>query len=453
MRVDLLTEKGLLNSAPFVKGEAPPLPMVDTEIPEEISEDERIAETMARRQRARVEAKQDPEKGEAETVLEEKLDDSELDDEVKEAVKRAVDTGKPRKKKRSKAKQQVKVRDPAVVAIGIFVILAAFYYFIYGGGYLDTAIRWVNQTLKIELIKPALPLRKPVAVIETTTPEPAVQPEQRQSDYLSEEEFNALMPVTESIAALKDSISQLDMTAASETQENVAETVADQTDTEDQQKPESEMAEITDPKSEVEKPVEEERAEPVIQRAQPTPGINLSDQDVQLLNNHAMLLVMKNALSKSSIRNEASRIFISRSSIEITARESSARMMAELEPTIEELAIADIKVSDRTVSSSLEYILQPVSEFNVDDRDLLGVFDLLLHPYDTELKEINLDVDQGLQNNPARIVFQSNATRIDRILGGWAQVNTNYLLQDLELVKQGSLYTLTINIRLIQYTS
>ncbi len=415
MRIDLLNEKGLLKSTPFVKTEAAPLAEVSTQ-----TEDERIAETLARRHKSIAKESALPEEPEPGT------EDAEGSEETPLQVPKPAEKAKTR------------TRDPALVAIIIFVAIAAFTYFVYGNGYLDPLIRWTNAKIGISL-PTARPLHKPVAIIEQTEIEPVVKP----PTTLSEQEFNALMPVTESIAALKDSLQQVstgEIDTAVTTSQSI-EMAAEVVDTS------AEAIEV-----EITEAITEPDPEPVPEQIPVQPSIELSDQDVELLHNQSLLLLLDRSLDFPLVAENINSFKISRNSLEILTEEGEA-VHAAIADVLQEFAMGELNISGGYLTSPIELVMRPVSSFMVDQRDLLGVFDVLAHPYDAYLVSINTDMEKGLRDNPATLVFQGSASNMKRILAGWSTANVNYILEDIELNKQDNTFTLTLNIRLIQYNS
>ncbi len=376
MKIDLRNDRGILGSVKFVasKGEQP-----------ELSEDELIVETMRRRHTGTTPG------------AEETLQDS-------------PNSSKPSKKKATPKKES---ESHIVRQLFLFILLlAVIAYYMYDRGILyssiDMAKNYVFEKIGLEIEQEVEPEIFP---IDTVT-----------KGILSEDLFNELMPVTDDIAALADSIAALppETLFVDSGNQYYSEYV-----------------------SEDYLPISEE-------------AIELSDDDIKIINNRSLLLMITDIVQNYPTEYGNGHLFLKRDGLTITAPRGG-EWVSQMKATLDQFVLGsfdeDYSEGKAKVSSKFEIIMNAEQDFEAQILDEMRLLDVLAHPFNDYLKQIIIDLPRGTDDNPAKFMFSGTAQEIQYILSSWAETRCNFLLRSVDVDFEGDELTLTFGVIFFNYSS
>lgn len=302
-------------------------------------------------------------------------------------------------------------------------------------GYLDPSIEWVTQKLGVV---------SEVDTVVTITPKP-VPAAGTSGSYLSDDDFNELMPLTPDIIALRDSLARLGLNVAS------TEAVERQHDS-----LQATPVEDTIALSETVRLADHSQTAPTTEPEPQEPALDLSDLDVEILHNHSLELMMVRLMREMPTRAGITRLDLDREGMQLRV-ENPGLSKPVVEAILAEFTLGKLSSppagSAGEFSSTFDLVLPPVRHFRVDRRGSAeAILDLLVHPFYANLTRIVADLEQGLNNNPIRIEMNGQLAELADILAVWSEYTLNYILVDARLEAKGSSYSLTLNVRLIPYT-
>ncbi len=368
MKIDLLKDRGILGKVPF---------LVSTPNGPELSEDELIAETLRRRHAVVPEPAPAPEQ----TV-----------EEAKTTLKK------------------VSTRNVLREFVLLIILLAVTTYYLYDKGllgpYIDTAKGyWVTITNKVNS-----------EVVNQATDEAPVPSE----EVLGDDLFNALMPMTDDIAALADSIATIP--------------------------PESlyvepSMTESPDDSVQEYLPVAE------------TP-IELSDDDISIINNRSMLLMTTELINDIPEDIGIAHLFVKRDALTFSAVQGG-QWVSAMKSTLDKFVLGSFDENYSSgnvkISSKFEIIINAEQDFQAQVLDEMRLLDVLAHPFNKYLKQIILDLPRGVNDNPAKFTFGGNPQEVQYILSSWAETRANFLLRSVDIEFQKNDLILSFDVIFFNY--
>lgn len=243
---------------------------------------------------------------------------------------------------------------------------------------------------------------------------------------LSNEAFDSLMPVTDDIAALADSIATISI---------------DSMGVEIQPETLYVKYTITDSVTKF-LPVEEE-------------PIDLSDDDIKIINNASMLLMLIDIIDIYPPEYGSGNIFLKRDAIKVTAP-SGGMWVQFVKRSLDRFVLGNFDENYNTgnviLNSKFEIIMNAEKDFQAQLLDKMGLLDVLAHPFNKYLEQIVIDLGKGIDNNPAQFIFAGTSQQIQYILSSWAETRTNILLRSAEVEYHGQELVLTLDVLFFNYS-
>ncbi|MBC8376256.1 MAG: hypothetical protein H8E26_09425 [FCB group bacterium] len=399
MKIDLRKDRGILEPRKF---------LADESSTPELSEDELIAETMRRRRSAHK-----PDTHDAETP----------------------ESGTPALATKSKAKKKKKDsnRNPLREFVLLILMVSITAYYLHDKGILfstiDMAEEYVYDLLGID---PVLPVEDDSdldqydeyfsgdsLVIDNTAPE----------DVLPDEVFNELMPMTEDIAALADSI------AAAEPDSIAA------------AKPDSLRVKLPGGRDTV----------IVYQEFTQVPEevVKLTDDDISIINNRSLLLMVTEMISNFPVEYGSGHLFLKRDALKISAPRGG-EWVGEMRSTLDKFVLGsfneDYSTGTANISSKFEIIMNAEQDFQGQSFDAMRLLDILANPFTDYLEEIVIDPVRETDDNPVEIVFSGSPQEIQYILSSWSESRSNYLIGSIDIDFQNEDLILTFSVTFFNYS-
>ena len=385
MKIDLRKDRGILGSAKFIANTAAPEP--------EMSEDELLVETMRRRH-----ANQSTSRKKQGSAAKEQ---SELDEE-----KTDTPTKDTRKSKKSGGH--------GLRYFLIFILL------------LSVIAKYMQHTGRL------LPIYFDARsyILDIIDPQDEVMevqeyPELPADTVLSDDIFNRLMPMTDDIAALADSLATVP--------------------------PESLMADTmySEPmdSSDI---LAQDSGYTVI----PEEVLELSDDDITIINNRSLLLMITELVESYPHRSGRGKMFLKRDGVTISAPRGG-EWVSEMKNTLDRFVLGnfneDYNSGAAEISSKFEIIMNAEQDFQPQVLDEMRLLDVLAQPFNDYLKQIIIDLPKGINNNPAKFIFEGSIQEIQYILSAWAETRSNFILRSVEIDFNSGQMTLTFNVTFFQY--
>jgi len=245
----------------------------------------------------------------------------------------------------------------------------------------------------------------------------------RDKQILSEDEFLKLMPVTEDLAALADSL------AAIPDDSLVAYVYEDDEQSEDTSRNDS--ITIT------------------IENLPP-----LSDDDIIILNNRSLMLLLIELVQNYPEDLLDGHLFLKRDALRLSAP-TGGNWVDSMQVVMDKFVLgsykADYSSGKVEITSKFSLIMARERDFQANILDGLRMLDVLANPYSDYLTEIAIDLSKGVDNNPAEITFTGSAQEMQYILTAWAESRTNFLLRSIDIKFRGSESLLSFDILLFDY--
>ena len=370
MKIDLRKDRGVLGSEKFI---------ASVSAPPEISEDELIAETLRKRHTsATPKVEESPTPGKAQIST-------------------------------SSEKQTKSNRNPFRELVIFIVMLAAVAYYMHDRGILFSSIDYAK-----------------VFIMELVGMEPETEPAEYPTDtlsnaILSDDLFNELMPVTEDIAAMADSMASLP-----------PETLF----------VDSQKQYYTEYITEDYLPIADEI-------------IELSDDDIKIINNRSLLLMLTELIENYPAAYGKGHLFLKRDGLTITAPRGG-EWTDLMKTTLDQFVLGsfneDYSEGNAKISSKFEIIMNAEQDFQPQILDEMRLLDVLAHPFNDYLKQIIIDLPRGTDDNPAKFMFSGTAQEMQYILSSWAEARCNFLLRSVDIDFKGEEITLTFGVIFFNYT-
>ncbi|MEA3287427.1 MAG: hypothetical protein U9Q77_08645 [Candidatus Marinimicrobia bacterium] len=239
------------------------------------------------------------------------------------------------------------------------------------------------------------------------------------NDILSDELFDELMPVTEDIAALADSIATLPPESL----------VLDY-------KPENDTMET----------------EPYLQVSE-TP-IHLSDDDIKIINNRSLLLMLTEMIGVFPEDIGQAHLFLKRDALRMTAPRSDS-WVPKMQSTMDKFVLGSFDESygngNIKISSKYEIIMNAEQDFEAQLLDEMRLLDVLAHPFNDYLEQIIIDLSQGVEDNPAKFIFSGTTQEMQYVLSSWSETRSNYLLRSVDINFENKKLRLTFDVLFFKY--
>ena len=386
MKIDLRKDRGLLDPKKF---------LADESTTHQLSEDELIAETMRRRRTSQL----------SET-------------EVAEKLETGVDTPGTETKPEKKSKKSN--RNPLRELVLVILMLAVTVYYLNDKGILystiDLAKEMVYDLLGIDLVLP---------VDEDSDLEQYDQYFSGDSlvidDVLPDEVFNELMPMTDDIAALADSIASA--------------------------KPESLYVKIPGGRDTV---IVYEEFTQISEEV-----VELTDEDISIINNRSLLLMVTEMIGNFPLEYGSGHLFLKRDALSLTAPRGGEwvrGMKIALDKFVLGSFVEDYSTGTAKIASKFEIIMNAEQGFQGQTFDAIRLLDILANPFADYLVEIVIDLARGTEDNPAQFIFAGSTQEIQYILSSWSESRSNYLIRSIDVDFKGEDLMLIIDVAFFNYT-
>lgn len=386
MKIDLRKEKGILEPKKF---------LADESSGHQMSEDELIAETMRRRRSSQ-----------------------NIEAPVAEKLEAKVDAPKPQTKVKDTSKKTN--RNPLRELILLILMLAVTVFYLNDKGILYTTIDLAEEMIYDLLgIDPVLPVADnsdleqydqyfsgDTLVIDTVLPD---------------EVFNELMPMTDDIAALADSIASI--------------------------KPDSLRVKLPGGRDTV---IVYEEFTQVSEEV-----VNLTDDDISIINNRSLLLMVTEMVSNFPVEYGPGHLFLKRDAFSMSAPRGG-EWVKVFNSILDKFVLGsfneDYSSGTANISSKFEIIMTAQRDFQGQSFDAMRLLDILANPFFDYLEEVVVDPAQGTNDNPAKFVFSGSSQEIQYILSSWSESRSNYLIRSIDIDFQGEELKLTIGVTFFNYS-
>jgi len=391
VKIDLKQDRGILSPQKFITEASGHV---------EMSEDEIIAETLRRRHTG---AKPDD------------VEATPEDNQVKPETTRSKKSGK---------KQSARNRNPVRELILLVIMVSLTVYYLHDKGILfstmDMARDYAYGLLGID---PVLPEEEDDldqydeyfsgdSLLLDAVPDEGV---------LTDEAFNELMPLTPELAALKDSMAAI--------------------------KPDSLYVRLPDG-----------RDTAIVYQEMPSKSeelIELSDDDIKILNNRSLLLMVTEIISNYPLEYGSGNIFLKRDALTVTAP-GGGEWVRSMRQTIDKFAAGnfneDFSSGTARITSKFELVMNAEPDFVAQSFDAMRLLDLLANPFSDYLDEIIIDPALETNDNPVKLSFTGSLQEIQFILSSWAESRSNFLIQSIEIDFQHEILHLEIGVLFFNYT-
>ncbi|NQT61360.1 MAG: hypothetical protein HQ556_00240 [Candidatus Marinimicrobia bacterium] len=391
MKIDLRKDRGILDPKKF---------LTDESSTPELSEDELIAETMRRRRSAHKPDTHDDESLESETTV-------------------------PKAKSKAKKKKKDSNRNPLREFVLLILMVSITAYYLNDKGILfstiDMAEEYVYDLLGIDLVLPVEDDSELDQYDEYFSGDTLVIDEAVPEDVLPDEVFNELMPMTEDIAALADSIAAA--------------------------KPESLHVQLPGGRDTIIVYQEfTQVSEEVVQ---------LTDDDISIINNRSLLLMVTEMISNFPVEYGSGHLFLKRDALTISAPRGG-EWVGEMRSTLDKFVLGsfneDYSTGTANISSKFEIIMNAEQDFQGQSFDAMRLLDILANPFTDYLEEIVIDPVRQTDDNPVEIVFSGSAQEIQYILSSWSESRSNYLIGSIDIDFQSEDLILTFSVTFFNYS-
>ncbi|MBC8192053.1 MAG: hypothetical protein ISR87_08930 [Candidatus Marinimicrobia bacterium] len=386
MKIDLRKDRGILDLKKF---------LADESSTHQLSEDELIAETMRRRR-------------------------SSLKTETPDQNKLETVADIPKTESKAKKKTKDSNRNPLRELVLLILMLAVTVYYLNDKGILYSSIDMAQEMVYDLLgIDPVLPVEKDSDLD---------QYDQYFSgdslvidDVLPDEVFNELMPLTDDIVALADSIASA--------------------------KPESLYVKLPGGRDTV---IVYEEFTQVSEEV-----VKLTDEDISIINNRSLLLMVTEMVSNFPLEYDSGHLYLKRDALSINAPRGGewvGAMKTTLDKFVLGSFIEDYSSGTAKISSKFEIIMNAEKGFRGQSFDAMRLLDILANPFYDYLEEVVIDPARGTDDNPVQIIFSGSAQEIQYILSSWSESRSNYLIRSIDIEFKAEILKLTFGVTFFNYT-
>lgn len=251
-------------------------------------------------------------------------------------------------------------------------------------------------------------------------------PDLTEESVMSDDQFNELMPMTEDLAALADSLAAL---------------------------PDDSVVAYTYPDTEKTDAVEERRDSIIIQVQNLPP---LSDDDIIILNNRSLMLLVMDILQSYPSDMTDGHLYMKRDALRLSAP-TGGEWVDSLQAVMDKFVLGSYKADYSTgkvqITSKFSLIMAREADFQANVLDGLRMLDVLANPFNDYLQEIVIDLSRDVDNNPATFTFSGSPREMQYILSAWSESRTNLLLRSIDIKFKGDNTTLTFDVILFDYRS
>jgi len=183
--------------------------------------------------------------------------------------------------------------------------------------------------------------------------------------------------------------------------------------------------------------------------------IQLSDDDLKIINNRSLLLMLIEFIDVFPPEHGSGNIFLKRDALSITAP-SGGVWVQFVKTALDKFVLGsfDENYSSGNIrmTSKFEIIMNAEKDFQAQVLDEMGLLDALAHPFNEYLEQIIIDLSKGVNDNPAQFMFAGSPRQIQYILSSWAETRSNILLRSAEVEYQGQDLILTLDILFFNYS-
>lgn len=239
---------------------------------------------------------------------------------------------------------------------------------------------------------------------------------------LTEDIFNQLMPVTEDIAALADSLAALPSESL----------IVPQMQLIDDGEDSSEYL-------------------PIAQEA-----IQLSDDDIMIIDNRSLMLMLTEIIASYPFEIGDGHVFLKRDALNITAPQGG-EWVKQIRAALDKFVMGsfDEKPSPGTVKlvSKFSIIMNAEQDLHVQVLDEMKLLDVLANPFNDYLREIIVDLSRGIDDNPAKFTFTGSPQEMQYVLSYWAETRTNIVLRSADIQIENKKLVLILDVIFFKYKS
>lgn len=386
MKIDLRIDRGIIELKKF---------LADESTVHHLSEDELIAETMRRRR----------------TSLKPESESAENTTAAVEAPK--AESKPPKKKKKSN-------RNPLRELILLILMLAVTFYYLNDKGMLYSSIYMVEDMVYDILgMDPVLPIEDDFdrgQYDQYFSGDSLVL-----DDVLPDEVFNELMPMTDDIAALADSIATI--------------------------KPESLYVKLPGGRDTV---IVYEEFTQVSEDV-----VSLTDDDISIINNRSLLLMVTDMINNFPIEYGSAHLYLKRDAFSMSAPRGG-QWVESMKTSLDKFVLGsfneDYSTGTANISSKFEIIMNAETDFQGQTFDAMRLLDILANPFYDYLDEVVIDPARETNDNPVQFMFSGTSQEIQYILSSWSESRSNYLIDSIDIEAKGENLKLTVGVTFFNYS-
>ena len=386
MKIDLRIDRGIIELKKF---------LADESTVHHLSEDELIAETMRRRR----------------TRLKPESESAENTTAAVEAPK--AESKPPKKKKKSN-------RNPLRELILLILMLAVTFYYLNDKGMLYSSIYMVEDMVYDILgMDPVLPIEDDFdrgQYDQYFSGDSLVL-----DDVLPDEVFNELMPMTDDIAALADSIATI--------------------------KPESLYVKLPGGRDTV---IVYEEFTQVSEDV-----VSLTDDDISIINNRSLLLMVTDMINNFPIEYGSAHLYLKRDAFSMSAPRGG-QWVESMKTSLDKFVLGsfneDYSTGTANISSKFEIIMNAETDFQGQTFDAMRLLDILANPFYDYLDEVVIDPARETNDNPVQFMFSGTSQEIQYILSSWSESRSNYLIDSIDIEAKGENLKLTVGVTFFNYS-
>ncbi len=183
--------------------------------------------------------------------------------------------------------------------------------------------------------------------------------------------------------------------------------------------------------------------------------IMLSDDDLTIINNRSLLLMLTEMIGVIPEDIGDAHLFLKRDALRMTAPQGDVwvtQMKSILDKFVLGSFTEDYSAGNIKISSKFEIIMNAEQDFEAQVMDEMRLLDVLAHPFNDYLQQIIIDLARGVDDNPAKFTFAGSPQEMQYILFSWAETRSNYLLRSVDIIFENNQLNLTFEVIFFNYT-
>lgn len=183
--------------------------------------------------------------------------------------------------------------------------------------------------------------------------------------------------------------------------------------------------------------------------------LEYSKAEMQLIANGTMLNLASQLLEIVGIGNSDAKLSLNREKLELETKIPSQVSRDAIFVTLKNVSTINLNSSAQegrfTLSCNYENNTELPHHFQVHAGDVYHNLDGLVGQFEKYLSEITIDVNRGVEDNPVKMAFSGNRFIIRSILQNWAELHSNFILENLSLQQQSDAIKLIADFKFIQF--